>query len=118
MTDAPENIWPDTLKIRDCKIYDDLGGSGKRIYTTAGNGYERKEYTRTDISQARYNKLERQAVNLTEAQMQWEARIAELEAALSVMVNHEVDYMGINNLGDPEEQHRIKQARAALKAKP
>jgi hypothetical protein len=58
MSDAPENIWPDTLKIRDCKIYDDLGGSGKRIYTTAGNGYERKEYTRSDISQARIEKLE------------------------------------------------------------
>lgn len=41
-------------------------------------------------------------------------RIAELEAALLVMVNHEVDYMNINNLGDPEEQHRVKQARAAL----
>jgi hypothetical protein len=58
MSDAPENIWPDTLKIRDCKIYDDLGGSGKRIYTTAGNGYERKEYTRSDLAQARIAELE------------------------------------------------------------
>jgi hypothetical protein len=47
-----------------------------------------------------------------------QARIAHLEAALLLMVNHEVDYMDTNNLGDPEEQHRIKQARAALKAKP
>jgi hypothetical protein len=47
-----------------------------------------------------------------------DARIAELEAALLLMVNHEVNYMDINSLGDPEEQHRIKQARAALKAKP
>ena len=47
-----------------------------------------------------------------------QARIAELEAALLVMVNHEVNYMDINNLGNPEEQHRIKQARAALKANP
>jgi hypothetical protein len=47
-----------------------------------------------------------------------DARIAELETALLLMVNHEVNYMDINNLGDPEEQHRIKQARAALKAKP
>jgi hypothetical protein len=58
MTEAPESIWPDTLKIRDCKIYDDLGGSGKRIYTTAGNGYERKEYIRADISQAKITELE------------------------------------------------------------
>tara|TARA_R110000796_G_scaffold39303_1_gene98130 strand:+ start:265 stop:465 length:201 start_codon:yes stop_codon:yes gene_type:complete len=47
-----------------------------------------------------------------------QARIAELEAALLVMVNHEVNYMDNNNLGNPEEQHRIKQARAALKPKP
>jgi hypothetical protein len=58
MTDALGKIWPDTLKIRDCKIHDDIGGSGKRIYTTAGNGYERKEYTRTDISQERIAQLE------------------------------------------------------------
>jgi hypothetical protein len=67
MSDAPENIWPDTLKIRDCKIYDDLGGSGKRIYTTAGNGYERKEYTRTDIPQAHTNKLYEQALAFRES---------------------------------------------------
>ena len=47
-----------------------------------------------------------------------QGRIAELETALLLMVNHEVNYMYLNNLGDPEAQHRIKQARAALKAKP
>ena len=40
------------------------------------------EYTRTDVADARYNKLERKAVNLTETQMQWEARIKVLESAL------------------------------------
>lgn len=32
------------------------------------------------------------------------------------MVDEQVDYMTINNLGNPEEQHNIKQARAALAA--
>ena len=35
-------------------------------------------------------------------------------AALRMMVDHEVDYMTINNLGDPEKQHRIIVARRAL----
>jgi hypothetical protein len=28
-----------------------MGGGGQRIYTTAGRGYERKEYTRADLIQ-------------------------------------------------------------------
>jgi hypothetical protein len=58
MNDALKSIWPETLLIRDTKIYDDLGGGGKRIYTTTGNGYERKEYTRSDIAQSRIETLE------------------------------------------------------------
>jgi hypothetical protein len=37
-----------------------------------------------------------------------------LEAALTAMVEEQCDYMRINHLGDPEKQHTIKQARAAL----
>jgi hypothetical protein len=35
-------------------------------------------------------------------------------AALEQMVDEKVDYMTINNLGDPEKQHTIKAARSAL----
>ena len=49
MTDAPENM-PETLLIRDTKLHDDLGGMGQRIYTTAGAGYKKTQYTRTDIA--------------------------------------------------------------------
>ena len=42
------------------------------------------------------------------------ARVSALEAALKMMVAEKVDYMDINNLGDPETQHTIKYARAAL----
>jgi cell division protein FtsB len=40
--------------------------------------------------------------------------IARLREALQMMVDAEVDYMRLNSLGDPEKQHRIKVARAAL----
>ena len=46
---APDKIWPDRLMIRDTGLHDDMGGGGQRIYTTAGRGYERKEYTRSDL---------------------------------------------------------------------
>lgn len=42
-------------------------------------------------------------------------RIERLEAALILMVEEKADYMTLNNLGDPEKQHTIKIARAALK---
>ena len=38
----------------------------------------------------------------------------ELVNALEMMVEAECDYMRINNLGDPEKQHNVKVARAAL----
>lgn len=37
-----------------------------------------------------------------------------LRKALEAMVAEKCDYMKINNLGDPEEQHTIKMARRAL----
>jgi hypothetical protein len=39
---------------------------------------------------------------------------AGLLEALEQMVNEKVDYMTINNLGDPETQHTIKSSRAAI----
>ena len=68
---APE--WmPDKVNLRDTSLLDDLGGSGRRIYTTAGNGYQRTEYTRTDIHQAALD------------------RIAELEGAIREVVQGNV----------------------------
>jgi hypothetical protein len=39
-----ESIWPAQLHLRDTGIHDDLGGGGQRIYTTAGQGYEKRPY--------------------------------------------------------------------------
>jgi ABC-type Fe3+ transport system substrate-binding protein len=69
----------------------------------------------TDAPNPYIKALCKQLAKVTKERTDAQARIAPLEAALLVMVNHEVDYMDNNNLGDPEEQHRIKQARAALK---
>ena len=38
--------------IRDTELYDDMGGGGQRIYTTAGRGYPLREYIRADVTQA------------------------------------------------------------------
>lgn len=40
--------------------------------------------------------------------------IEALVEALDVFVKHEVSYMTLNNLGDPEKQSRVRLARAAL----
>ena len=42
------------------------------------------------------------------------AEVLRLRAALSALVDEYCDYARINNLGDPERQHNIKRARAAL----
>lgn len=47
---------------------------------------------------------------------EYKAAIDGVVNALEVMINQEVDYMQINKLGDPEEQHAIIQARAAIAA--
>jgi hypothetical protein len=51
MTDLADDqhVWPDRLMIRDTKLHDDLGGLGQRIYTTAGAGYVKHEYVRTEL---------------------------------------------------------------------
>ncbi len=38
-----------------------------------------------------------------------------LVAALQAMVDEKAEYMRINHLGDPEQQHTIRQARDALR---
>ena len=49
MVDPKDNIWPDKLRIRDTQLRDDIGGAGMRIYTTAGQGYEKRDYIRGDL---------------------------------------------------------------------
>jgi hypothetical protein len=41
-----------------------------------------------------------------------------IREALEAMVEEKCDYMRINNLGDPETQHTVKAARAALSSQP
>lgn len=44
-----EEVFPDYIMVRDCKFYDDQGGLGQRIYTTAGAGYKKVKYVREDL---------------------------------------------------------------------
>lgn len=41
---SDETEYPSTLKIRDTKLNDDMGGLGHRIFTTAGQGYDWQTY--------------------------------------------------------------------------
>ena len=50
--------FPAYLMIRDTGIFDDLGGLGQRIYTTAGAGYEKHKYVRADSRDALVAELE------------------------------------------------------------
>lgn len=47
-TKDSESVWPSVLRVRDTGLHDDMGGGGQRIYTTAGRGYETREYVLAD----------------------------------------------------------------------
>lgn len=40
--------------------------------------------------------------------------ISELAAVIDALVEETIDYMTINNLGDPEQKHNVKRARAII----
>ena len=50
--------FPERLKLRDTGLHDDMGGAGQRIYTTAGNGYNKQEYIRADIVDSMQQRIE------------------------------------------------------------
>lgn len=52
-----DEIWPERIRLRDTKLYDDISGAGQRIYTTAGRGYTKVEYIRADIAEAEIERL-------------------------------------------------------------
>ena len=57
MTDTE---WPERLRLRDAKVHDDLGGAGQRIFTTSGQGYEKKVYIRADLVHAEIEQMKMQ----------------------------------------------------------
>ncbi len=56
-------VWPVTIRVRDTKRNDDLGGLGQRIFTTAGAGYKKKEY----ILKEKYDQLQAENERLRKA---------------------------------------------------
>ena len=59
MTNRPDEAFPGRLRIRDTRLYDDMGGAGQRIYTTAGQGYKKVEYVRADLYDAQAAEIEK-----------------------------------------------------------
>ena len=77
--------WPERLSIRDTKIYDDLGGLGQRIFTTAGAAYEKHTYYSEEYvsaKQARIDALENDFAYHSELCTIQQARIGALEQQL------------------------------------
>ena len=86
MTDA---AWPERLRLRDTKLRDDVGGAGQRIFTTSGQGYEKKVYVlpkHLDEKVARLH-LEKIGVKLTE------------------MSAEQADYIGVSKSGPYKPEH-------------
>ena len=50
--------FPERLRLRDTRLHDDMGGAGQRIYTTAGQGYQKQEYVRGDIVDLMQQRIE------------------------------------------------------------
>ena len=63
--------FPERLRLRDTKLFDDLGGAGQRIFTTAGQGYEKQEYVRADVHDAEIERLQKDAERLQKEIEQW-----------------------------------------------
>ena len=95
-TDAPERIWamPIETVSNEPSWIDEIEVSHPDSY--CGHDETGTEYVRADIHDAA------------------QAEIAKLREALTAMIHAEVDYMMFNDLGDPEMQHNVKIARAAI----
>ena len=50
--------FPERLRLRDTRLHDDMGGAGQRIYTTAGQGYQKQEYVIGDIVDLMQQRIE------------------------------------------------------------
>ena len=96
MSDKKDNVWPEKLRIRDTQLHDDMGGGGQRIYTTAGQGYEKREYIRADALEAK------------------DKRIAELEAEKYVIVSG--DSLRQDNEALKADNERLRAVYEAAKA--
>lgn len=128
MTDATKNVWPLKLRIRDTQLHDDLGGAGMRIYTTAGQGYEKREYVRADeierledalqiaVDDARLHKIEIERLEGEHGDMnlqnvKYEKRIEQLEGVYTILQDMRHDHVKYPQLRLPDMQHeRLKRA--------
>lgn len=92
------NEWPATLRLRDTGLHDDMGGLGQRIFTTAGAGYKKVEYVRSDLVRDAMMKAEAALADIGDADREpgddlaWCARRAAqalpaIRAALAMTAN-------------------------------
>jgi hypothetical protein len=104
MSDPKPTVWPTSLMIRDTGIYDDLGGAGQRIYTTAGQGYEKRKYGLYSDYEALAAEHKDMAIVQAKAEAAHLIRIGELEAAHNILVERSVGAMAIANGDEGHEK--------------
>lgn len=93
--------WPERLSIRDTKIYDDLGGLGQRIFTTAGAAYEKHTYYSEEYvsaKQARIEALENDFAYHSELCTIQQARIGALREALKLINDRAGHGLGVSDV--------------------
>lgn len=84
MTDV---TYPKYLMVRDTGLADDLGGLGQRIYTTAGAGYPKQKYVRSDAVE-----------NVVASALLWAVDLAQkegigfLEREVKYLLESDIDY--------------------------
>jgi hypothetical protein len=126
MTDAPETIWAapphdDPLWKSGAGEWDldeDWAVDNKVAYTPTSSLVAAQ--ARIAELEARNGKLGDAVAYATQKFTHQELRIAELEAALTVMADHYVQLVECGDCGhwDAEDEMPVKSARAAIKAKP
>ena len=93
--------WPERLSIRDTKIYDDLGGLGQRIFTTAGAAYEKHTYYSEEYvsaKQALIEALEKDFAYHSELCTIQQARIGALREALKLINDRAGHGLGVSDV--------------------
>ena len=99
MTDKVDETFPDRLRIRDTRLYDDMGGAGQRIYTTAGQGYRKVDYVRADLYDAQASEIAELKADLLDASDAhlWIRKNRELAAEVERLKRNDDSYRDIAN---------------------
>jgi hypothetical protein len=110
-----ERVWPDD-RIAALRVVADLAERADDLAESLGIQADKLIDVTAERDQLRaYSEdVSRQLIAAWKERDAAREQVARLTGALIEMVNEKRDYMLLNFLGDPEQQHSIKRARKAL----